>query len=88
MLARPMPVLPEVGSVMTEPGFSFFYHVLGDAVLGGAAGVKKFQFGQNICFQTVFLLIIRQLEQRGSADKLSNGGMDLHKSTPLRMEWG
>ena len=51
--ARPMPVLPEVGSMMTEPGFELagslgiVDHGLGDAVLDGTGGVEVFQLGQN-----------------------------------------
>jgi hypothetical protein len=54
-----MPVLPEVGSMMTEPGFrnalglGVVQHGFGYAVLHGAGGVEIFQLGQYLGLEAV-----------------------------------
>ena len=63
-----MPVLPEVGSMMTVPGFSsarglrIVNHRLGDAVLHGTGGVEIFQLGEDSGVQPFLLLDVGQLQ--------------------------
>ena len=64
-----MPVLPEVGSMMTLPSFSrplglgVVDHGLGDTVLDAAGGVKVLQLGQHPGLQAELLLDMGQLQQ-------------------------
>ena len=63
-----MPVLPEVGSMMTEP--DFVQHGFGDAVLGGPAGVEALQLPQDAGAQAQLPLKMRQLQQGRPPDQL------------------
>ena len=70
-----MPVLPEVGSMMTEPDFRMpglpvVQHGFGDAVLGGPAGVEALQLPQDAGAQAQLPLKMRQLQQGRPPDQL------------------
>ena len=81
-----MPVLPDVAGggldehrARLEQAFRLRVvdHGLGDAVLDGACGVKVFQLGKELRFQSLFLLDIGELQQRGLPDQLIGGCIDV-----------
>ena len=58
-------------------------HGLGDTVLDGAGGVEVFQLCQKLGRKVCILLDMGQLQQRGVADQLVCGSIDLaHNSKP------
>ena len=73
-----MPVLPEVGSMMTEPGFSCVVdHGAGHAVLDRTGGIEVFELGENLCLQVKFLFNVGKLQKRRLADELICGCIDM-----------
>ena len=78
-----MPVLPEVGSMMTEPGFQLagglrvVDHLLCDAVLDGTCGVKILKLGQNFGLEVQFLFNVREFKQWSLANQLVSGRVNV-----------
>lgn len=70
-----MPVLPEVGSMMTEPGLQLTRslrvvdHFLRNAVLDGTGGVEVFKFGQDSGLEVQLFFDVCQLQQGSLADQ-------------------
>ena len=94
MDARPMPVLPHVGSMMTEPGlstplrFRVVQHRAGNAILHRPGGVEIFQLRQQRRLQTEFFFNMLQFEQRRVADKLVNGTINFrHCDAPYTVDY-
>ena len=59
------------------PGLSVVNHGQGDPVLDAARGVEILQLGQNTGLQPLPRLNMGQLQQRGAADELVGGGINL-----------
>ena len=84
-----MPVLPEVGSMMTLPGFrtplaGVVDHGAGHAILHAAGGVEILQLGKDPGLQAELLLDMGQLQQRRLADELVSGGVNMgHNDSPF-----
>ena len=65
-------------------GLGVIDHGFGDAVLDGTGGVEIFQLCQQLGGKVFVLLDVGQLQQRGVADQLVCGSIDLaHNSKPL-----
>ena len=65
-------------------GLGVIDHGFGDAVLDGTGGVEVFQLCQQLGGKVFVLLDVGQLQQRGVADQLVCGSIDLaHNSKPL-----
>ena len=77
-----MPVLPEVGSMMTEPGFSrplasaSSIMALAMRSFTEPAGLKYSSLARMLRLQAVGLFDVGQLQQRGVADQLVSGCID------------
>ena len=77
-----MPVLPEVGSMMTEPGFSrplasaSSTMALAIRSFTEPAGLKYSSLARILAFRLVGLFDVGQLQQGGVADKLIGRGID------------
>ena len=73
--ARPMPVLPLVGSMMTEPDWSW-----PDA----SCWIQVIQLEQEPGIQTMCLGIIPWLQKRCFPDQFRYGGVNVHRDVLYR----
>ena len=72
-----MPVLPEVGSMMTESGFRM-------PLASRPGGVQIFQLGQHPGFQPQDGFDVGQFQQRGVPNELVGGCVDMGHGGYLR----
>ena len=64
-------------------GLGVVDHLLGNAVLHGTGRVEVLQLGQNVSRQLLLLFNVGELQQRGVADQLVSGSIDLaHNKFP------
>ena len=82
-----MPVLPEVGSMMTEPGFSrpvasaSSIMALAMRSLTEPAGLKYSSLARILAFRPCSFFNVGQLQQRSVADQLIRGSINLAHNT-------